>query len=193
MVAKPFVLVLFGEQWLPIVPIFQVLCLGSIFRPLHVINLNVLVAQGHSNLYFRLEILNKVLGCSFLLAGSFFGVIGIAWSQVMFCFCAFATTAYYTHHHLSYGFIAQVCDFIPTLAVSLITAGIIIFIDREIHLPPILKLSTLLFVGYFIFLSLSYAFQLTVLREVKSLFLIRNLIRKPVVIGAVGESQLTDL
>ena len=192
-VAKPFVLVLFGEQWLPIVPIFQVLCLGSIFRPLHVINLNVLVAQGHSNLYFRLEILNKVLGCSFLLAGSFFGVIGIAWSQVMFCFCAFATTAYYTHHHLSYGFIAQVCDFIPTLAVSLITAGIIIFIDREIHLPPILKLSTLLFVGYSIFLSLSYAFQLTVLREVKSLFLIRNLIRKPVVIGAVGESQLTDL
>lgn len=89
-VAEPVVLVLFGEQWLPVVPIFQVLCLGSLFWPLHVINLNVLVAQGHSNLYFRLEIINKVLGCSFLLVGVVF------WSNwyclesscvLFFCFC----------------------------------------------------------------------------------------------------------
>jgi len=88
----------------------------------------------------------------------------------VFCFFAFVTNAYYTQHHLNYGFIAQVRDFIPTLSVSLIMAGIIIFIDREIHLFPILKFIILLIIGSSIFLSLSYAFQLAVLREVKSLF-----------------------
>jgi teichuronic acid exporter len=174
-VAEPLILILFGERWLPAVSIFQILCLGAIFWPLHVINLNVLLAQGHSNLYFRLEIINKVLGCVFLLVGSFFGVIGIAWGQVVFCFFAFVINAHYTQRHLSYGFVAQVRDFIPTLSISLIMAGIIIFIDREIHLFPIRKLIILLLVGSSIFLSLGYAFQLTVLSEIKSLFLIQNL------------------
>jgi teichuronic acid exporter len=65
MIADSLVTILFGERWQAIVPIFWVLCLGSILWPLQVINLNALVAQGHSNLYFRLEIVNKALGCFF--------------------------------------------------------------------------------------------------------------------------------
>jgi teichuronic acid exporter len=65
MIADSLVTILFGERWQAIVPIFWVLCLGSILWPLQMINLNALVAQGHSNLYFRLEIVNKALGCFF--------------------------------------------------------------------------------------------------------------------------------
>ena len=88
----------------------------------------------------------------------------------MFWFFAFVINAYYTQRHLSYGLLAQVRDCTPTLAVSLIMAGIILFIGRVIDWFPILKLIMLVFIGSSIFLSLSYAFQLAVLREVKSLF-----------------------
>jgi O-antigen/teichoic acid export membrane protein len=44
--AEPLVLTLFGEQWLSCVPILQVLGLGGLLWPLHVLNLNILMAQG---------------------------------------------------------------------------------------------------------------------------------------------------
>jgi O-antigen/teichoic acid export membrane protein len=59
--AEPLVLTLFGEQWLPCVPILQVLGLGGLLWPMHVMNLNILIAQGRSDLNFRIEIFKKYL------------------------------------------------------------------------------------------------------------------------------------
>jgi len=44
-VAEPLVAMLFGAKWLSSVPFLQVLCLGGVLWPLHVINLNALMAQ----------------------------------------------------------------------------------------------------------------------------------------------------
>ena len=60
-VAKPLVLVLLTEKWLPCVPYLQLLCMVGMLYPLHAINLNVLMAQGRSDLFFRLEIYKKVM------------------------------------------------------------------------------------------------------------------------------------
>jgi len=65
--ARLLVLIVFGEKWLPCVEYLQILCLGGIFLPLHVLNLNVLTAQGHSNLFFRLELIKKISALPYLL------------------------------------------------------------------------------------------------------------------------------
>jgi O-antigen/teichoic acid export membrane protein len=82
--AENCIYVLFGERWLSVAPILQVLCIAGMFWPLQVINLNVLKAQGHSDLFFRLEIVKKIVGIISLLIGSFYGVMGIAWCQVAY-------------------------------------------------------------------------------------------------------------
>lgn len=117
---------LFGEQWLPSVPTLQVLALAGILWPLHVINLNVLMAQGHSRLFFNLELIKKLVGTVLLLIGAAYGVMGIAWSQVVFGIIAFGINAHYTRIHLKYSAWQQINDFLPALLISAIM-GLVVY------------------------------------------------------------------
>lgn len=120
--AEPLVLVLFGDKWTPAAPLLQVLAVGGIFWPLHVINLNVLIAQGHSHLFFRLEMIKKLIGVLLLVCGTAYGVMGIAWSQVGFGAFAFVINAHYTRKYLRYGIWQQTREFLPALLLSMAMA-----------------------------------------------------------------------
>jgi teichuronic acid exporter len=167
--AEPFVLTLFGVQWLPAVPLLQVLCLGSVFWPLHVINLNVLTAQGHSHLFFRLEVVKKLVGIVLLVVGSFYGVMGIAWSQVVFGLLGFVINAHYTRLHLDYGPLAQVLDFLPMVAIAIPMALVVHWIGAQLELPPVVELLGLSGFGALIFLGLASMFRLTALSDMVAL------------------------
>lgn len=123
--AENVIRLLFGEQWLPCAPILQVLCIAGMFWPLHVINLSVLKAQGHSNLFFRLEVIKKLIGAAALLAGAYFGVMGIAWSQVFMGVIAFVINAYYTGRYLDYGAVLQTSDVVGTVVASAVMALVV--------------------------------------------------------------------
>lgn len=117
--------IIFGQQWLPSVPILQVLCLSGALWPLHVINLNVLKALGHTNLMFRLEILKKILGLVFILVGFSYGIMGLAWSQVVFGVVAFWINSFYTERFLNFGFIKQFKEIFPVfIASGLMAVGV---------------------------------------------------------------------
>ncbi len=123
--AENVIVVLFGETWRPAAPILEVLCISGIFWPLHVINLSVLKAQGHSELFFRLEIIKKIVGSAFLLAGTFYGVIGIAWSQAVFGLFGFLINAFYTGKYLKYGAIGQSADAIAALTAAALMGAVV--------------------------------------------------------------------
>ncbi len=163
--ARPLVMTLFGEAWLSAVPILQVLCLAGVFWPLHVINLNVLLAQGHSKLFFKLELLKKGLGVALLLAGARYGVMGIAWSQVVFGVLAFLINARYSGRFLGYGASAQTRDCIPMVAVSALMTATVFVAGRACQLNPFLSLSLLSALGAFTYLGLGWLVQLEALTE----------------------------
>ena len=60
--AEHITILLFGEQWLPIVPYIQLSCIMYSFSPFNVLNLQVLLSKGRSDVYLKLEILKKILG-----------------------------------------------------------------------------------------------------------------------------------
>ncbi len=120
--ARSLVLVLFGKQWLPCVPYLKILCIGGILWPLHVLNLNALIAQGHSKLFFRLEVIKKVVGVIILGIASFFGILAIAWSIVITSIICFAINARYSALFLNYGTLHQSLDLLPYCATSIFMA-----------------------------------------------------------------------
>lgn len=167
--AEPVILTLFGSQWLPSVPILQVLCLAGALWPLHVINLNVLKAQGHSRLFFRLEVIKKIIGTVFLIIGAQYGVLGIAWSQVFFGVIAFLINAHYTRLYLDYGFVEQVLDFLP-VAVVAGGMGIIMYILGELLvLSDYLILLIQLGIGAALFIGCALLLRLEAFIEVSSI------------------------
>lgn len=175
-VAEPLVLTVFGEKWLPATPYMQVLCLAGIFWPLHVLNLNILMAQGHASLFFRLEIIKKVVGVCCLIVGSFYGVMGIAWSQVVFGFVAFLINAHYSRLFVDYGPLAQMRDFVPTLCAALPMAIVVNSLRAywDWKAAPVLNLCLLIASGACIFCMTALALRVGAIRDARNLFASRN-------------------
>lgn len=164
--ARSLVLVLFGEQWLPCVPYLQILCLGGILWPLHVLNLDVLVAQGRSDLFFRLEVFKKIVGIGLLVIACFFGITAIAWSTVITSIICFAINAHYSGLFLNYGTLRQTAVLLPYCAVSLFMTACVWLTTMLLPLhTPILLLAIQVLTGVAIYTFLCYIFRLTAFIE----------------------------
>lgn len=135
-VAEPLVVTLFGAKWLPSVPFLQVLCLGGVLWPLHALNLNVLMAQGRSDLFFRLEIIKKCIGIPLIVLASLHSVMAIAWCQVLIGVFAFFINAHYSGVLLGYGPWRQLREIMPFGLVAMVMAVIVGLTGQLLHWLP---------------------------------------------------------
>lgn len=138
--AEPLVLTLFGEQWLPCVPMLQVLGLGGILWPLGILNLNVLRAQGHSNLRLRIEVIKKVVAISLTVAASYYGIMAIAWAQVVISVCMYYANTHYTKVLLAYSGLHQLRDLSINFVAVIPMAAAVYLLADSMHTWPIIEL-----------------------------------------------------
>lgn len=176
-VAEPLVITLFGMKWLPSVPVLQILCLAGLLWPLHVINLNVLMAQGHSNLFFRIEVLKKIIGTIAIGVASFHGILAIAWSQVAVGVLGFLLNAYYTGKFLGYSAWNQTWDLLPYFVVSILMVIVLwpIHIYSDLHSTA--QLVVIVGLGVFLYFLGCRLFHLTAFNELWALIFRRNRLR----------------
>ena len=118
-VARPLILILIGEKWLPAVTYLQILCFGGMLYPLHAINLNILQVKGRSDLFLRLEIIKKVIGIAPIALGIFYGIEYMLCGSVVTSVIAYFLNSYYSAELIHYPTWAQVRDILPALLVSL--------------------------------------------------------------------------
>ena len=163
--AAPFIRVVFGERWLPAAPILQVLCAAGMLFPLHEINLNVLQAQGHANLFFRLEVVKKSLGTVLLIIGSFFGVMGIAWVRVFQSIVALLINTHFTHKFLGYSLREQVKDCLPSFLLSAMMAAVVAMADMWIEIGGVSELLLLITLGATFYLACNILFGIDAFKE----------------------------
>lgn len=76
--AKPIVLVLFGERWIAVTPIFAVLAVGGIFRAVSQISYWAYLARGASGALFRQWLVTGTLTIVIIVAGVPWGTLGVA-------------------------------------------------------------------------------------------------------------------
>ena len=123
-VAKPLIVLLIGEKWLPAVSLLQIICFSGMFYPLHAINLNVLQVKGRSDLFLRLEIIKKFLAIGPLLLGIFFSIKSMLLGSVFNSVIAYFLNSYYSADLLRYSTMEQVKDVLPTFFVSLLVSAV---------------------------------------------------------------------
>lgn len=169
-VAKPLILVLIGEQWLPSVPLLQIICLNMMLYPLHAINLNMLQVQGRSDLFLKLEIIKKTIAVIPLLLGIFVGIYWMLWSSVITGFISYYLNAYYSGKFLDYSIWEQVKDIFPSFVVASLMALIVLCLTY-INLPSIALLMMQLIVGSILVIVLCEISRLDSYIEVKDIAL----------------------
>jgi teichuronic acid exporter len=120
LVAKPLIIILLTDKWLPAVELFQILCFSGMLYPIHAINLNILQAQGRSDLFFKLEIWKKVMGVCIIIITLPLGLKTMLWGQVVSSFIALFMNTWYTGKLYNYGIWKQGRDIIQYLLTAII-------------------------------------------------------------------------
>ncbi|TAA72305.1 lipopolysaccharide biosynthesis protein [Planococcus salinarum] len=134
-IAEPLIHLLFGEQWLPMVPYFQLLCIGAMLYPIHALNLNILQVKGRSDLYLKLEIFKMIIASIliFLAIWLDLGIFGLVGAAVLSSYTALFINTYYSGREISYSVSEQLRDLIPIYAVAVIM-GICTYVAGELLL-----------------------------------------------------------
>jgi teichuronic acid exporter len=121
-VADPLVRCLLTDKWAPCVPYLQVLAFAGMLYPLHALHLNVLMAQGRSDLFLRLEVIKKVLTVLMLVSTFRFGVSAMVWGILVLSVGCLAVNGHYTRKLLNYRWREQALDLAPVIGATALMA-----------------------------------------------------------------------
>ena len=120
-VARPLVITLIGEKWLPCVIYLQLLCLVGMFYPLHALNLNMLTVQGRADLFLRLEIIKKILFIPMIVIGVIWGVKILILGMLVNSIFAYFLNSYWSGKMIGYSSLEQLKDIMPSFLLALAT------------------------------------------------------------------------
>lgn len=173
-VAEPMISLLLTDKWLPCVPFLQLCCIDFALYPIHTSNLSAINAKGRSDVFLKLEIIKKAYGMVILLVTvlCFDSVMAIAWGGVVSSLVSAAINARPNKALISYGYLEQMRDIMPTILLSLVMFGVV-YAMNALALPAAALLVLQAVTGVIVYGGLSLLFQVEsvqfVLQMVKKL------------------------
>ncbi len=120
--AKPLIYVLIGEQWLPCVPMMQIISFSLMIYPLHQININMLTVQGRSDILLILQIIKCILAIGPVLLGIYVGIYPMIIGSVVVGWISLIINSYYSGKKFNYTWWMQLKDIAPSLLISFMMA-----------------------------------------------------------------------
>lgn len=105
--SREVVLVLYGAAWIDAAPVLTILALAGITMPLQSANAHLLLAKGMSKAFLRAEIQKKVVGIALVIAGSFYGIVGVAWAYFVANLASLFINTRYADRLIGFGLLAQ--------------------------------------------------------------------------------------
>ena len=172
LLAHQIVKLFLGDQWLALVPLFQVLSISFMFYPIHSLNINILSIFGRSDLFLKLEVVKKIMILIVVAICFNFGVIGLVWSSVINSILALIINTHYSGRFLNYPTKNQLLDLLPTLATVLVTVSVVYGFQLAIAPTNLILQIVLSFViGLLTILIISERTNLTPYLHIKELIL----------------------
>lgn len=170
-VAKPLILTLLGEKWLPSVTYLQLLGFVGMLYPLNAINLNMLNVQGRSDLFLRLEIIKKIMVVPVIMIGIYWGIHTMILGMIINSIIAYFLNSYFSGKYIKYSSIKQLRDILPSFLLAFFIGCIVYLIGIFLILPSYLILIIQLIVGGGFFFILGEVFQMKDYLYIKEIFL----------------------
>lgn len=126
--AEPFIRFALTEQWLPAVPLLQLLSIAYMWNSILMMNTSLLSVKGRTDFTLKAEIIKKVVGVSLVLISSFYSLAVMCISFIIYSLADFFISAYYVNKVIKVGFREEMVAVFPFLLLSASMGGIICFI-----------------------------------------------------------------
>lgn len=148
--------ILLTNKWNEAIPIFQILCIASIFYPLQEYNLQVLDIKGRSDIYLKIELVKKIITIIVLLIAINFTFYHLLYSQILLNIVFFIYSAIVCGKMIDYPLKEQLGDIIKIYILNLFALLTIILVSNYFT-----SINSLFSIPIFliIYFTLSYLFK----------------------------------
>lgn len=156
--AKSLIYVLIGEQWLPCVSMMQILCFSLVIYPLNMININMLIVQGRSDIQLILQIIKCILSIGPIVLGIFIDIYWMLVGSVIMGWISLFLNSYYSGKKFHYTWWMQLKDIAPSFLIAFAMAVPVYFLS---YLPISIYLifPIQIIVGFVIIIALCELFK----------------------------------
>jgi len=173
LLSKNIVLVLLGEKWLPCAFFLTCISLEYLFRPLNILNMNILNAIGRSDLFLKVDLIKIPLDIILMAATLPFGVRVFALVGAIYAFIPFCINAFLIGKLYGFGPLRQLICAWKGILSTMIMSVILIFLNAALHFNESLKLLFLIFTGVVV-----YYLSLKILKESELISIEKKLFQK---------------
>ena len=165
-IARPLVLVLLTEKWAGCIPYLQLFCGVELLFPVLLINQNLLQALGRSNLFLRLEFINKGLLVINIAITWQWGISAMICGMIVLSIISCYLTSYYSGGLIGYPIWEQLRDLLPYLFMAVLM-GLSVFAAGLVQFPNYwVMLLVQITIGIVIYISLCRLFRLSAFMEI---------------------------
>lgn len=167
--AKPLVLFLLTDKWLPAAELLSILCMAYMWYPVMVINNQILNVKGRSDYFLKAEIWKKVIAITILCITLPFGVKMLCWGVMLYNFFDMGIIIFYSRKVVRTGYREQFYNILPIFLLAMIVGGFVWITSVIFREYPIMQLSMGCFVAFLSYIVLGSLFQI---KEFKEYYLI---------------------
>ena len=168
--AEPLIQILYTEKWIQMVPYLQLWCFSSMFYLWHTANLQVIQAMGRSDIFLRIEAVKQFLALAGVFLAIPFGVLTLLMSVCVTTVISLAINAHPNQKLVNYGFLKQVRDMFPILALNGLLAAVL-WLTGRLPFTGLTMIFTKAAVGIAFYIAGSLVMKLSVLRYAVGLLL----------------------
>lgn len=173
--AKPLIVLLYSDRWLPSVPYFQILCIGGMAGCLLSVNQQTIAAIGKSKVFFTWTIVKEGVGIASQVIGLIvWGIWGLLAGKVFASWFSYIVNISLVSKHVGYKHYQQLIDLSPiflmsslSLAVGYLASG---WLGLSFYIDAIVRVAvfaTIYIAWSVLFKPESYAYTLSIIKLFK--------------------------
>jgi O-antigen/teichoic acid export membrane protein len=160
-IARPMIIVVLTNKWIQSVQYLQLLCFAGLLYPIYITNLNIIKSQGFSDLFFKFEIVNKLLIALALVITYRWGVVPMIYGQIVTSVIISFFSSYFSGKMINYSVFDQIKDFFPSLLITIIMGSGMLLFNNLIYDNELILLIFQIIFGFVSYSFLSYVFKVS--------------------------------
>lgn len=158
-IADHLVIILYTEKWAACIPFMQIFCVSECFTILNTANMQALRGMGEVNTLLKLEFYKKPIMVIILIITMFISPFAIALGMCIYGVYTMFVNAFPNRRLIHYHIKEQLKDVSENVAIALAMALVVNLVGR-INMNVYFLVCVQVLVGVFIYMSLSYMFQI---------------------------------
>jgi PST family polysaccharide transporter len=168
--AEPMILIIYGEKWRPVIPLFQVLSLLGMFQAIGTLSGNVYLSRGKTLLMFKVGIFSRFFMILGIVLGLYFGgLMGMIYGYCITSLIAFLPELFYVGIILNTRLFDILKNFLSYLWVAFVVGLIIYYLFGLFQMHFIVRFITGSLCFAFLYLLLCWFLRLSALAEIITL------------------------